>query len=179
MWMRAGAAVAAIVMMTAAASASNQAGRRSQDARKKQSDQLITFQVAAGSILQARLKTPIDSASTRVDDQIDAELAGPVNQDGTELIPAGSPIIGKVLDVTRASSRQPLGRVAIAFYVIEHPLTGSRAAIDTHAVVLQAAPAADEGRDRRVKKAPVDVRSLPAQLLNVRLSQPLIVYIPK
>jgi hypothetical protein len=175
---RAAAAAAAIIVMSAVASAQQTGQRGAESSRKRQSDRLTTFQVAAGSVLQARLKTPLDSASARVDDQVDAELAGPVSQNGTELIPAGSPIIGKVLDVTRATPRQPLGRVAIAFYVIEHPGTGSRAAIDTHAVVLQAMPVAEEGRDRR-KKTPVDVRSSPLQLLTVKLAEPLVVYIPK
>lgn len=149
--------------------------------QKIATERLKKYQVPAGSVFQARLVTDLDSATARVDDQVDATLAVAVNQDGTELIPAGSVVIGKVLDVTPASPRRPLGRIAIAFFVIQHFATGSRAAIETHSIVLQAsAPVNEESAaGRRSKKRPIDVRSSPEQLLTLRLAEPLIVYIPK
>lgn len=142
-------------------------------------DRLNKFQVAAGSVMQARLRTPIDSSTARVDDQVDAVLTGPVNQNGTELIPSGSALLGKVVNVTAASSRQPLGKVEIAFFVVEHSTTGSRAAIETHTVLFQAVTAEDPAKGRRSKPQPLDVRSSPDQPLIVRLAEPLIVYIPR
>jgi len=142
-------------------------------------ERLNKFQVAAGSVMQARLRTPLDSSTARVDDQVDAVLTGPVSQDGTELIPAGSALLGKVLNVVAASPRQPLGRIEVAFYIVEHAATRSRAAIETQAVLFQAFPIEESGQARRTKPRPLDVRSSPDEMLSVRLAEPLIVYIPR
>jgi type IV secretory pathway VirB10-like protein len=143
------------------------------------SDRLSKFQVAAGSVMQARLRTPVDSSTARVDDQVDAVLTAPVTQNATELIPAGSVLLGKVVSVTAASPQQLLGQVQVVFYVVEHSATGSRAAIESHRLVFQALPAEETSKGRRKKPLPIDVRSSPDQPLNVRLFEPLIVYIPR
>ena len=145
----------------------------------KPNERLSKYQVAAGSVMQARLRTPVDSSTARVDDQVDAVLTGSVNQEGTELIPSGSSLLGKILNVTAASPRQPFGRVEVGFYIVEHAGTGSRAAIQTHTVLFQARPAEDTAQGRRNKPRLLDVRSSPDQLLTIRLAEPLIVYIPR
>jgi hypothetical protein len=145
----------------------------------KANERLNKFQVAAGSVMQVRLRTPVDSSTARVDDQVDAVLTGPITQEGTELIPSGSTLLGKILNVTAASVRQPLGKVEVGFYIVEHAGTGSRAAIETHTVLFHALPAEDPAQGRRNKARPVDVRSSPDQPLTVRLAEPLIVYIPR
>ena len=89
-------------------------------------------------MLQARLRTTVGSASSRVDDQVDATLLEPVNGSGLELIPAGSAIHGKVVEAVPASPRDLRGRVAVAFFVVQHAATGSRAAIVTRAIVFDA-----------------------------------------
>ena len=147
-------------------------------AQKPAKPRLDKYQVAAGSLLQARLVSPLDSATARVNDQVDAKLADAVKQDGTELIPAGSVILGKVVNVVPASRRNLFGQVVITFSVIEHAGTGSRAAIETESIVLRAAEIRDS-EDRRAKKRPVDARFDPPQLLSVRLAEPLVVYIPQ
>jgi hypothetical protein len=144
---------------------------------------LDAYRVPAGTVLQARLRTTIGSASSRVDDQVDAMLLEPVNGSGVELIPAGSEIHGKVVDVVPASPRELRGKVAVAFYVVRHGVTGSRAAIVTRAIVFEAtgeAKADDEiGKGRRSKKRPMDIETPVAQSLAITLAEPLTVYIPK
>ena len=144
---------------------------------------LNAYRVPAGTVLQARLRTTIGSASSRVDDQVDATLLEPVNGSGLELIPAGSAIHGKVVEAVPASPRDLRGRVAVAFFVVQHAATGSRAAIATRAIVFDApdpGTAEDEpGKGRRSKKRPVDVATPPAQPVAITLAEPLTVYIPK
>jgi hypothetical protein len=141
---------------------------------------LADHRVPAGTIMEARLRTIVGSASSRVDDQVDAILLEPVTDGAIELVPAGSAIHGKVIDVTPASSRELRGRVAIGFFVVQHSVTGSRAAIATRAIVFEAADPDDPVvKGRRPKKYPVDVQTSPSQPITLTLSKPLIVYIPK
>ena len=156
-----------------------QSSDQKKSAAGRTNGRLTKFQVAAGSVMRARLRTPVDSSTARVDDQVDALLIGPVEQEGTELIPSGSTLLGKILNVTAASARQPLGSVEVGFYIVEHAGTGSRAAIETHSVRFQAIPDEHAPQGRRNKPRPVDVRSSPDQPLTVRLAEPLIVYIPR
>jgi hypothetical protein len=148
-----------------------------------QAPRLDAYRVPAGTVLQAKLRTTLGSASSRVDDQVDATLLEAVNSGGIELIPAGSAIHGKVVDATPASPRDLRGRVAVAFFVVNHAATGSRAAIVTKVIAFEAPDAAatgeDGGKARRAKKRPIDVETLPAQPLTITLAEPLTVYIPK
>ena len=141
---------------------------------------MVDHRVPAGAILQARLRTTVGSASNQVDDQVDAILLEPVTADEIELIPAGSAIHGKVVDVTPASAHNLRGRLSIAFFVVQHAATGSRAAIVTRPILFEAS-APDEAvvKGRRHQKYPVDVQTSPSQPVTVTLAQPLIVYIPK
>ena len=141
---------------------------------------MVDHRVPAGAILQARLRTTVGSASNQVDDQVDAILLEPVTAGEIELIPAGSAIHGKVVDVTPASAHNLRGRLSIAFFVVQHAATGSRAAIVTRPILFEAS-APDEAvvKGRRPKKYPVDVQTSPSQPVTVTLAQPLIVYIPK
>ena len=151
------------------------------NAQKAGDRRLDKYQVAAGSFLQARLITPVDSASARVNDQVDARLVDAVTQDGNELVPAGSVILGKVVSVAPASRKNMLGQVTVAFAVIEHAGTGSRAAIETDGIVFRASPEQPTAQDQRGRKkpVPVDVKADVTQLVTVRLAEPLIVYLPK
>lgn len=146
----------------------------------QKSPALVDHRVPAGATLQARLRTTVGSASNRVDDQVDAILLEPVTADGIELIPAGSAIHGKVVDVTPASARDLRGRLSIAFFVVQHAVTGSRAAIVTRTILFEASePDEPVGKGRQPRKYPVDVQTSPSQPVTVTLTQPLIVYIPK
>ena len=129
------------------------------------------FQIAAGSVVAITLRTTVGSATSATGDQVDAELAESVIRDGMELIPAGSTMRGSVIDAMRASREALRGRIAIAFFVIEHVRTGSRAAIKSRPIVVDASQPAD--------KLPLDVQLSAGHRLNVILAEPLLVRIPK
>ena len=165
--------------LLAAAIAFNLLVCSSVNAQKAAKERLEAFQIAAGTVLQARITTPVDSATAPVNDQVDATLTEAAKQDGTELIPVGSRILGKVVAVAAASRRNPLWQVVITFTAVEHGTTGSRAAIETSNIVLRAELDPAEREDRRARKRLVEARPNPTQVLAVRLAEPLIVYIPQ
>jgi hypothetical protein len=129
------------------------------------------YQVPAGAVFSVRLKTSARSASSTTGDQVDAVLTETVFQDEVELIPAGSLVHGTVVDALPASPLALRGRIAVAFYVLEHAVTGSRAAIKTRPFAIDAPPPTG--------KRPVDAELLAGQQLNVVLTEPLLVRIPK
>ena len=141
---------------------------------------MARYQVAAGTALLVKLRTPLDSATAAVDDQVDAELWSPVIQDGIELIPVGSVAIGKVLSVVRASNRAPLGTITLAFTVIEHAGTGDRAMLATRNVVVEAPRQArgERGRDRKKLKV-LNVTMAAGTPLVAMTAEPLLVRIPR
>ena len=106
-----------------------------------------------------------------------------MNGSGLELIPAGSAIHGKVVEAVPASPRDLRGRVAVAFFVVQHAATGSRAAIVTRAIVFDApdpGTAEDEpGKGRRIEKAAGRRRDAAGAAVAITLAEPLTVYIPK
>lgn len=146
-----------------------------------QAQRFDNYQVPAGSALILQLRTALDSASSAVDEQVEATLQSPVTQDGVELIPAGSVVIGKVSEVSRASARKPRGRVAFVFSIVEHAHTDSRARIRTREVVFEAAvPARPEGgRSAKPSKKPIEVVVAPGEPFVAMLAEPLLVRIPK
>src|SRR5688500_3720079 len=93
--------------------------------------QFDRYQLPAASALLLKLVTPLDSGSMSVGDQVEAILWSPVIQEGVELIPEGSTVIGKVVNVARAKERTPAASIAFAFFVVEHAGTGSRATLTT------------------------------------------------
>jgi len=129
------------------------------------------YQVPAGAVLTVKMRTTVRSAASNTGDQVDAVLTEPVTRDGVELIPAGSTLHGTVIDVLPASQLELRGRISVAFFVVEHAVTGSRAMIKTRAIAIDA-PA-------QVDKRPVDVELTAGQPLNVILSHPLLIHIPK
>jgi len=144
---------------------------------------LDAHRVPAGTTLETRLRTVVGSAFSQVDDQVDATLLSAIATDGIELIPAGSVLHGRVVEVRRASATELRGRVTVAFFVVQHRQTNSRATIATEPVVFDA-PAADPGEkaDRKARKAakrPIDVETPAALPLSVVLASPLTVFVPK
>jgi hypothetical protein len=135
------------------------------------------YQVPAGSALLLKLRTPLDSAASAVDDQVDAVLWSPVIQDGVELIPEGSVVLGKVVEVAAATRPKPLGRIAFTFSIVEHSETGSRAMLTTRKVVFEAQPPQTEGK--KPSKELVNA-VVPAGTAFVAMTaEPLLVRIPK
>ena len=131
------------------------------------------YQVPAGTVVPVKLETTVRSATSSVGDQIDATLTEAVKRDGVELIPAGSVMHGTVVDALAANPRDLRGRVAIAFFVIEHAVTSSRAAIKTRTIAMDAPPPVEK------KPKPIDVQLTAGQSLNVILAEPLLIHIPK
>lgn len=147
-------------------------------ARKVPAERLERYQVPAGTALLLKLRTPLDSATASVDDQIEATLWSPVIQDGIELIPVGSVAIGKVVEVKRASERAPTGAIAFVFSVVEHAETGSRAMLNTRKVLVEA-PRPEE--PERTKKKPKAVQATMAagSPFVAMTAEPLVVKIPR
>ena len=131
----------------------------------------------AARTLLLKLRTPLDSAASAVDDQVDAVLWSPVIQDGVELIPEGSVVLGKVVEVAAATRPKPLGRIAFTFSIVEHSETGSRAMLTTRKVVFEAQPPQTEGK--KPSKELVNA-VVPAGTAFVAMTaEPLLVRIPK
>jgi hypothetical protein len=129
------------------------------------------YQVPAGTPLIIRLRTTLDSASGQVDDPVRATLLSPVMQDGFELIPKGSTLHGKVIEVQSASKQKPVGRVVLAFNIIEHLETHSVATIQTRSMPFDATlEPKDKFRDVRVESG---------EQLTLTLATPLKVRLPR
>jgi hypothetical protein len=129
------------------------------------------YKVPAGTPLQIRLRSNVDSASARVDDPIRATLTQPITQEGFELVPVGSLLHGKLTQVTAAARNSPLGRIVLEFHVVEHAETHSLAMITTRPVTYEAMPQKD------VKLR--DVQIAAGETVTVTLARPLIVHLPR
>ena len=129
------------------------------------------YQVPAASVLPAFLRAPLDSVRTRVEEPVRALLRSSVKQNGVELIPAASTLLGKVLDVIPASRWQPRGRIVVGFYFIEHAGTGTRMRISARPLIFEPVDATGNRRS-------VDVRVNAGEILHVTLTEPLIIRLP-
>ncbi len=137
------------------------------------------YRVTIGSVLTARLKSPIDSSTAQANDQIDAVLSDPVKKDEVELIPSGSILHGAVVKAEPATRDAPRGRVEIVFTVVLHADTQSRAAIRTRPLAFEAAAPAETAAGKRTpKKQPIDLVLPAGHPLLLTLADPLVVYIP-
>lgn len=123
---------AALALLLAGAIAPAHAQNTARGAKKAAARTTYTdYQVAAGTFLSIELRTPLSSATARVGDPIDGRLLRSiVGEEDVELVPAGATVLGTVREVEAAGKKTP-GRLALAFHVIEHPDTGSRASIRT------------------------------------------------
>jgi hypothetical protein len=137
------------------------------------------YRVAIGTVLTARLRSAIDSATAQTSDQIDAVLVDPVKQDDVELIPGGSILHGAILQSVAAARETPRGRLEIVFTVVQHAETRSRAAIRTRPMTFEAELPPDTGRGRKApKKQPIDVQLPAGHSLLLTLADTLVVHIP-
>ena len=146
---------------------------------KAAAPRLTRYQVAAGSALLLTIRTPLDSATAVVDDQVEGVLWSPVIQDGMELVPVGSVAFGRVKDVARATDKTPAGHITLAFTVVEHAATRSRAAIKTQDLIIAAPrPEPQRGRFKRRPK-PVDASIAAGTTVTAMTTEPLVVWIPR
>jgi len=143
---------------------------RRQKSAKLHSDTGFTeYQLPAGQVLSVRMRTSARSQSSRPGDEIETALIDAVAQDANELLPAGSKLLGSVVDAVPASPERP-ARLVLAFSVIEHARTGSRAAINTQPLTIEAAPTLGKRR--------INVELTAGQTVRVVLRGPLFVHIP-
>jgi hypothetical protein len=150
-----------------------QAGR---PAAKAAPSKPARFQVAAGTALLLTMRTPLDSATAVVGDQVEAVLWSPVIQNDEELIPEGSVMLGEVRQVVRAAEKTPAGSLTVAFTIVEHAETRSRAPLKTHDVSVTATLEPPRGRIKK-KYTPVDASIAAGARLVATTSVPLTVAI--
>jgi hypothetical protein len=138
------------------------------------------YRIPIGTIMAVRLRTPIDSSANHANDQVDAVLLEPFTQNGVELIPSGSVFHGSLVRVEAASRKAPRGLVSIAFAVVQHAETGSRAPCRTRAITIEAPePPAGAGKPRASRRQPIDIVLPAGSPLLLTLDEPLVVAIPK
>lgn len=159
--------------------AADQSPARRTSGSDAQDGQFDHFRIPAGTPLLLKLRTPFSSASSKVDDQVEAVLWSPVIQDGVELLPVGSVVIGKITAVVRSSKRTPLGSVSFVFSLIQHAGTKDRAAVPSQRITLEApSPVARNGRGPGRPKPAEAAMDEGASLVAIT-AEPLIVRIPK
>jgi len=77
-----------------------------------------------GSIVYARLETPLDSRTTRVGAVVRAELTRPLfSSDQVLIFPVGSKLVGEVVQVRKAGMLHHDGELAFKFTKIEPPVS--------------------------------------------------------
>jgi hypothetical protein len=145
---------------------------------QKRRARLREYKVPIGSLLPVQLRMPIGSVSSRPDDQVDAVLVDPIIQNGVELIPAGSIVHGRVVEAVPAVNPDERGLVSIAFAVVQHRDTKSRAAIKTRTITIEAEPPPPPPSKKRKRQDPVNVELDAGYPLELTLSAPLLVFIP-
>ena len=161
------------------ATAADQKKTTGTTAVKPQGPKFDRYQVAAGTALLVKLRTPLSSATATLDEQVEAVLWSPVVQDGIELVPVGSVVLGRVVEIVRASEKTPTGSLTFAFTIIEHGETGSREALASRKITIEAQQP-EAGRGRGKKKFELVDLSIPSGTPLVAMTaEPLAVRIPR
>jgi hypothetical protein len=76
---------------------------------------------AAGSVIHALLKTPLDSASSQKGEEIDAVMTEPLITDNKLVLPEGTVLKGSVLQVQPARRLHRNGQLRIVFHQVVPP----------------------------------------------------------
>jgi hypothetical protein len=74
----------------------------------------------AGTTLRLRLQSAIASDTSKVEDQVRAELAQAVTVNGATVLPAGTTVVGNVTDVERSGRVKGRARLAYRFNSLTH-----------------------------------------------------------
>jgi len=85
------------------------------------------FTLEANQIIRVRMNETISSANASVGDAFSTTVVDPVYAGGTEVIPAGSVIVGRVTQVKRAARKSKAGTLAVEFIALKLPNGLSRA----------------------------------------------------
>lgn len=83
--------------------------------------QLVGTAPAAGSIIHALLKTPLDSASARKGEEVEAVMTEPLFSGSQLILPTGTMLKGSVLQVQPARRLHRNGQLRIVFHEIAPP----------------------------------------------------------
>ena len=79
-----------------------------------------SFSAPAGARLEARLESPVKSATSKIGDAVTAVITGPIRAETTVALPGGSRLNGRVETVAAATDATE-GRVRLVFNEIELP----------------------------------------------------------
>ena len=85
------------------------------------------YTVNANETIRVRMNGTISSATARVGDTFTTTVVDPVYSSGIELIPAGSIVVGRVNQVTRAARKSKAGTLGVEFVSLRLPSGMSRA----------------------------------------------------
>jgi hypothetical protein len=111
--------------------------RRSTATRRASTPAPRYYTVPADTIIRVRMNEQLSSRSARVGDRFSANVTEPVYAGGgTEVIPVGSKVWGRVSSVKRAGRRSP-GTITVSFNQVELP-SGVRHTINGSLTTLQA-----------------------------------------
>jgi hypothetical protein len=81
----------------------------------------MNSEIPEGTIVQARLMTPLNSASTQKGDEVEAVLSRPLVNDGKLILPQGSVLKGSVVQVRPARYWKRNGQLRFVFRDLELP----------------------------------------------------------
>ena len=73
-----------------------------------------------GTTLRLKLQSALASDSSQVEDTVRAELGQPVVEDGITVLPAGTQVVGNVIDVARSGRVKGRARLAYRFTSLTH-----------------------------------------------------------
>lgn len=75
--------------------------------------------IPAGTALRVRLDTTVASNTSRVEDQVYGRLASPIVVDGRTIVPAGSRVVGSVVNADRSNRVKGRASLAIRFHELQ------------------------------------------------------------
>lgn len=85
------------------------------------------FTINANQTIRVRMNETVTSATARLGDKFSTTVVDPVYAAGTEVIPAGSVIVGRVTEVTPAGRKSKAGELGVNFISLKLPNGMSRA----------------------------------------------------
>jgi hypothetical protein len=111
--------------------------RRSTATRRATTPAPRYYTVPADTVLRVRMNEQLSSRTARVGDRFSANVTEPVYASGgTEVVPVGSKVWGRVSSVSRAQRRKA-GQISVSFNQVELP-SGVRHTINGSLTTLQA-----------------------------------------
>ncbi len=120
------------LIMSTAVSSSGQSKRRPRLRRTTRAvvrtpPPMTYYTLNSGQVIRVRLNQTITSETARVGDQFTTTVVDPIYAAGLEVVPAGSSIVGRVRNVTRASRQSKAGTIEVHFVSLRLPTGIARA----------------------------------------------------